>query len=119
MLYKSVNESFNEFFIARDDAKCIRCKVCVRQCAYEVHSYIATEDALTEDNTNCIGCRRCSALCPTGAITIKCNEENFKRNESWSGAHIRNLYAHPLYRGIFIDNCFDVGRIENVHFLEI
>lgn len=33
-----------------------------------------------------------------------------------SGRHfIRNLYAHPLYRGIFIDKCYDVGRIENVH----
>lgn len=33
------------------------------------------------------------------------------------GRHlIRNLYAWPMYRGIFIDKCFDVGRIENVHF---
>ena len=102
MLYKSVNESFNEFFIARDDAKCIRCKVCVRQCAYEVHSYIEAEDALAEDNCNCIGCRRCSAFCPTGAITIKLNEENFKRNESWSGSHIRNLYAQADTGGILL-----------------
>jgi len=29
---------------------------------------------------------------------------------------IRNLYAEPLYKGIFIDNCGDVGRLENVHF---
>ena len=102
MLYKTVNESFNEFIIDRNDAKCIRCKVCVRQCAYEVHSYIATEDALTEDNTNCIGCRRCSAFCPTGAISIKLNEENFKRNESWSGGHIRNLYAQADTGGILL-----------------
>ncbi len=34
-----------------------------------------------------------------------------------SGRHyIRNLYGQPLRRGIFIDKCFDVGRIENVHF---
>lgn len=102
MLYKSVNESFNEFIIDRDDAKCIRCKVCVRQCAYEVHSYIAADDALAEDNSNCIGCRRCSAFCPTGAITIKLNEENFKRNESWSGAHIRNLYAQSYTGGMLL-----------------
>lgn len=29
---------------------------------------------------------------------------------------IRNLYAEPIYKGIFIDNCGDVGRLENVHF---
>ena len=34
-----------------------------------------------------------------------------------SGRHyIRGLYGQPLRRGIYIDRCFDVGRIENVHF---
>ncbi|NLI00394.1 MAG: hypothetical protein GX446_12990 [Chthonomonadales bacterium] len=33
------------------------------------------------------------------------------------GRHlIRNLYAHAIYRGLFVDKCYDVGRIENVHF---
>lgn len=32
------------------------------------------------------------------------------------GRHmIRNLYSQPLHTGIFVDKCFDVGRIENVH----
>jgi hypothetical protein len=29
---------------------------------------------------------------------------------------IRNLNGAPLYRGLFIDHCLDVGRVENVHF---
>lgn len=34
-----------------------------------------------------------------------------------SGRHyIRNLYGQPLRRGIFVDKCLDIGRIENVHF---
>jgi hypothetical protein len=34
-----------------------------------------------------------------------------------SGRHyIRNLYGQPLRRGLFVDKCLDVGRIENVHF---
>jgi hypothetical protein len=34
-----------------------------------------------------------------------------------SGRHyINGLYAQPLKTGLFIDKCFDVGRIENVHF---
>ncbi len=34
-----------------------------------------------------------------------------------SGRHlIRDLYGQPLRRGIFVDQCYDVGRIENVHF---
>jgi hypothetical protein len=32
------------------------------------------------------------------------------------GRHlIRGLYAQPLKTGIFVDKCFDVGRIEDVH----
>jgi glutamate synthase domain-containing protein 2 len=102
VLYKSVNESFNEFIIHRSDPKCIRCKVCVRQCSYAVHSYIEEEDLLVEESSSCIGCRRCSALCPTGAITIKSNEETFKRNASWSSAHIRNVYAQADTGGILL-----------------
>jgi len=33
-----------------------------------------------------------------------------------NGRHlIRGLYGHPLHTGIFVDHCFDVGRIEDVH----
>lgn len=33
-----------------------------------------------------------------------------------AGRHyINGLYAQSLYRGIFVDKCFDVGRINNVH----
>ena len=34
-----------------------------------------------------------------------------------AGRHyIRNLYGQPLYKGLFVDVCFDVGRLENIHF---
>jgi len=33
-----------------------------------------------------------------------------------AGRHyIDGLYAQALYRGVFVDKCFDVGRISNVH----
>ncbi|HSV73102.1 MAG TPA: glycosyl hydrolase family 28-related protein [Chthonomonadales bacterium] len=33
------------------------------------------------------------------------------------GRHlIRNLYAHAIHTGLFIDKCYDVGRLENIHF---
>jgi hypothetical protein len=34
-----------------------------------------------------------------------------------AGRHtIRGLYGQPLRRGIFVDQCYDIGRIEDVHF---
>ena len=34
-----------------------------------------------------------------------------------AGRHyIKTLYGQPLLKGLFIDKCFDVGRVEDVHF---
>ncbi len=34
-----------------------------------------------------------------------------------TGRHlVRNLYGYPLLKGIYINQCYDVGRIENIHF---
>ncbi len=30
--------------------------------------------------------------------------------------YIRGLYAQPLRRGLYIDQCYDIGRVENIHF---
>lgn len=33
-----------------------------------------------------------------------------------NGRHlIRNLYAYALYQGVYINQCYDVGRLENIH----
>ncbi len=34
-----------------------------------------------------------------------------------SGRHfIQNLYAYPLFKGLYVNNCYDIGRVQNVHF---
>jgi len=34
-----------------------------------------------------------------------------------AGRHkIKNIHAYPLYRGLYINQCYDVGRIEDIHF---
>lgn len=34
-----------------------------------------------------------------------------------AGRHyINGLYAHALHKGLYINQCYDVGRIENIHF---
>jgi len=30
--------------------------------------------------------------------------------------YIRNLYAQPFLKGLYVDQCYDIGRVENVHF---
>jgi hypothetical protein len=29
---------------------------------------------------------------------------------------IRNVYGYPIYRGFSVDECYDIGRVENCHF---
>jgi hypothetical protein len=29
---------------------------------------------------------------------------------------VRNACGYPSYRGLFVDNCYDIGRVENCHF---
>lgn len=34
-----------------------------------------------------------------------------------TGRHkVKNIHAYPLYRGLYINQCYDVGRIEDIHF---
>ena len=29
---------------------------------------------------------------------------------------IRNVYGYPAWRGLYVDGCYDIGRVENCHF---
>lgn len=29
---------------------------------------------------------------------------------------IRNVYGYPIFRGLYVDECYDIGRVENCHF---
>ena len=41
------------------------------------------------------------------------------RPSSWSAPHrhlVRNVTGYPSQRGLFVDECYDIGHIENIHF---
>lgn len=102
MLYKSFVDSFSDFIIGRCESKCIKCRVCERQCSYEAHGYDKSNDTMTEQNHKCIGCRRCEAMCPTGAISIRENPSQFKKNANWSSSHRKNIYKQAETGGILL-----------------
>ena len=43
----------SDFIIERDDEKCIRCEVCVRQCGFDAHTYYPEYDEVESDNLKC------------------------------------------------------------------
>ena len=73
-----------EYIIERDQDRCIRCKVCVNQCSYDTHYYDDEDDILHSRNENCMNCQRCATFCPTKAITIRKNPNNYRSNANWT-----------------------------------
>jgi len=102
LLYQPISKSYTDFRIHRDLDKCIQCKVCVRQCTYGAHVYDQSSDLVREDNTKCVGCHRCEALCPTEAITIRRSPMEFRENHLWRPWFIKNIYKQADTGGVLL-----------------
>ncbi|MDK2862195.1 MAG: hypothetical protein PWP33_1398, partial [Thermodesulfobacterium sp.] len=63
---KPINFSsfYPDFYVERLKDKCIKCKICVKECTYEVHTWDEKKKILKEDHGKCVGCHRCEAMCP-------------------------------------------------------
>jgi len=56
-------------------------------------------------------------MCQVLDITITNPYQALDFGTKWNELHlIRNVFACPLRTGLFIDQCTDIGRVENVHF---
>ncbi|ACL70379.1 glutamate synthase-related protein [Halothermothrix orenii] len=91
-----------EFIIERDYEKCINCRLCERQCAYEVHYYDEDQDKMMARNRNCVNCHRCVSLCPTDALGIKKYPLQFRENYNWTSEMINNIYKQAETGGVLL-----------------
>lgn len=57
-------------------------------------------------NTNNVGVEDCLLLNPYEAIVLVRAARHL----------VRNVTGYPIRRGIYVDQCYDIGHIENVHF---
>jgi len=56
-------------------------------------------------------------MCQVLDITITNPYQALDFGTRWNELHlIRNVFACPLKTGLYIDQCTDIGRVENVHF---
>ncbi|MHB0884734.1 MAG: glutamate synthase-related protein [Bacillota bacterium] len=91
-----------QFTVDRDDARCIRCKVCVNQCSFEVHAYEAETDEVRSRDERCVGCHRCEALCPTRALAVRFNPMEIRPNANWRPDHVRDLQRQADTGGVLL-----------------
>ena len=56
-------------------------------------------------------------LCQILDVTLTNPYQAIDVGTKWNELHlVRNVFACPLKTGVYIDQCTDIGRIENVHF---
>ena len=94
----------SQFEVLRDNNKCIKCQVCVKQCANEVHKYNKEDDVIICDESKCVCCHRCVALCPTKAIKIRKNILKFKENANWTATCINEIYKQAESGGMLLSS---------------
>ena len=90
------------FEVVRNPDRCIKCRVCERQCANEVHHYDPDLDRMVSDETNCVDCQRCVTLCPTRALKIRKNENEFRENGNWSQQVMDEVYQQAGSGGVLL-----------------
>ena len=99
-----INYIVPEYNVIRDPDRCIACRVCERQCANEVHSYDPELNKMKSDETKCVNCHRCVALCPTHALKIVKNPDTFRLNEDWSNETISEIYRQAETGGALLSS---------------
>lgn len=92
------------FEIIRDPNRCVKCRVCERQCANEVHFYDPDLDMMCANDMSCVDCQRCVSLCPTRALKIKPNENEFRPNANWSQETMTEVYKQAETGGVLLSS---------------
>lgn len=98
----AVNYNNPLFEVLRDPDRCIKCRVCERQCANEVHKYDPELDKMISDERSCVDCQRCVCLCPTNALKIRPNENMFRPNANWSMQLMDEVYKQAGSGGVLL-----------------
>ena len=99
-----INYFYPDYEIVRNEKRCIKCRICEKQCANEVHSYDTDLKIMTCDDTKCVNCHRCVSLCPTRALKIVKTDHTFKENANWTSEAIKEIYLQASSGGVLLSS---------------
>lgn len=90
--------------VVRNFDRCINCRLCEKQCANEVHRYDEASGKMTADESKCVNCHRCVAVCPARALKITKTDHAFRDNANWSGQVITEIYRQAESGGVLLSS---------------
>ena len=99
-----INYIYPEFEVVRNENRCIKCRVCERQCANEVHRFDEKRGILISDESKCVNCQRCVSLCPVRALKIVKSDCRFRENANWSDESIKEIYKQAGSGGVLLSS---------------
>ncbi|MBR1751934.1 MAG: alpha-hydroxy-acid oxidizing protein [Ruminococcus sp.] len=95
---------YPEFEVARDINRCVKCRVCERQCSNEVHHLDTDIGVMVADESKCVNCQRCVSLCPTRALKIVKSDCRLRENANWSDQTIKEVYKQANSGGVLLSS---------------
>jgi len=93
---------YPDFLVQRIWERCIKCKRCVKECSYGVHVWDEKKKTLLANDSKCVGCHRCEAMCPTKALVISRHPSDFREHALWTPWHIKNIYKQADQGGVLL-----------------
>ncbi|MDP4120475.1 MAG: glutamate synthase-related protein [Bacillota bacterium] len=100
----AIDYFYPEYEVARNNDRCITCRVCERQCANNVHSYVEQLNKMTSNDANCVNCQRCVSLCPTKALKIVKSDNTFKLNNNWNQKTMKEVFLQAENSGVLLSS---------------
>ncbi len=95
---------YPEFEVIRNNDRCTSCRICVQQCANDVHIYDEEHKKITCDESKCVNCQRCVSFCPTRALKIVKSDCLLRENANWSSNTIHEIYKQANSGGVLLSS---------------
>lgn len=100
----AVSFLYPDYEVVRDSNRCIKCRVCERQCSNKVHRFDEDTGIMLADEAKCVNCHRCVSLCPTRALKIRKTDHSFRENANWQEQTIREIYRQADSGGVLLSS---------------
>ncbi len=92
---------YPRFSVLRSQA-CVKCGICVEQCAHGVHQKQENTGNLTLDEAKCVNCQRCVAYCPVGALQVFPSRNAFSSGPVWHQHVLEEIYRQANTGGVLL-----------------